>query len=144
MKEDENIELSNVSAAGTRIYGLSSIAVAVANIDDGSGNWGLLINVVFDYPVTGVEDSYAAFLLTDANNIVYSCNAASVSGDGMTVTLSFTDFNLAEGTVCNLTYTPGSVYSPVVPLSAFSFEFTPVNLVAPQIDPPEPEELWNE
>lgn len=144
MKEDENVEISDVSAVGTRIYGLSSVPVTVTNLDDGLGNWGLYVQIVFDYPVTGVETNYSAFLLTDSNNIVYSSSTAAVSANGKAVTLSFTDFNLAEGTVCTLTYMPGSVYSPVVPLAPFSFVFTPINLVAPQIDPPAPEVLWNE
>ena len=141
--ENENIEIASIDAIGARIYGLSSAPVSAANIDDGLGNYGLYVDLVLDYPVTGTSGNHAAFVLTDENSVTYAGAAISASADGKTLTITFVDFNSAVGDL-SLSYTPGTVQSPAVALEAFAFEFTPTGLVPPPPDPPEVQLMYNE
>ena len=142
VRANEHVE-STVSISGTRIYGLSSKPTAVYNVDDGTGNYGTTIVVELDYPVTSVEDNSANFFLKDGNDAAYVCYDCQVSTDGKTLILAFMDFNLAEGTTLTIDYVPGTIMSPAVAMDAFTFTFTPENLVAPDIPVPEPIEAWN-
>jgi hypothetical protein len=141
--EAENIEIAAIEAVGARIYGLSSMPVSATNIDDGLGNYGLYVELVLDYPVTGAAENYAAFVLMDENSTTFAGTAISTSVDGKTLTITFPDFNSAFGDLV-LGYTPGTVQSPAVAMTAWTIEFTPTGLVPPQIDPPEVEDIWNE
>ena len=141
--EAENIEIAAIEAVGERIYGLSSMPVSATNIDDGLGNYGLYVELVLDYPVTGAAENYAAFVLMDENSTTFAGTAISTSVDGKTLTITFPDFNSAFGDLV-LGYTPGTVQSPAVAMTAWTIEFTPTGLVPPQIDPPEVEAMWNE
>ena len=139
----ENIEIAGLEAVGERIYGLSSMPVSATNIDDGLGNYGLYVELVLDYPVTGAAENYAAFVLTDENGVTFAGTAISTSVDGKTLTITFPDFNSAFGDLV-LGYTPGTVQSPAVAMTAWTIEFTPTGLVPPMLDPPEVEDIWNE
>ena len=140
----ERLNISEIVPYGSRAYALTARPVSVCNLDDGQGNWGTVITAVFDYPLRDVENNAAAFHLTDGDGINPSDLTAALSADGLTLTLTFPDFNVLEGKTCFLTYEPGSVMSPAVALAAFRFSFAPVNLVAPVIDPPAVLEVWNE
>jgi len=127
------------------IYGLTSVPVSIENIDDGEGNWGLYIRIVFDHPIQGADGNQARFVLTDGNGVTYTATALSLSEDGLTLMLTMPDFNFAAyGLQCSLAYTPGAIQCAATALEAFSFAFEPANLVAPAIDPPETEAVWNE
>jgi hypothetical protein len=138
----EHLEVS-VSVQGVTTYGLSSVPTLVRNLDDGTGNYGLFIQVVLDYPVTSVDGNVANFTLADGNGTPYICTGCSVDEQGLVLLLEFMDFNLAEGTSLTLDYTPGTIMSPAVPMEAFSVTFEPEGLVAPNIPVPEPIEAWN-
>ncbi len=141
--ESTHIGVTTVHAVGNRIYGLSSVPIAAANIDDGSGNWGVLVQVMLDYPVTNVSGNQASFVLTDENGVSFTGTSIAASLDGCTLTLGFPDFNSAVGSL-TLTYTPGTIQSPAVAMAAFSYVFAPVGLIPPQVDPPALEVIWNE
>lgn len=143
-QEVEHIEVTDIIATGEVIYGLSPVPLEVANIDDGTGNWGVYVTILLDYPVTSVLGNASAFVLTDGYNSTYTATSILASEDGRTLTLTMPDFNAAYETVCTLAYTPGTIQGPAVPLESFSFEFSPINLVAPIVDPPEVEAIWNE
>lgn len=141
-RTDEHVE-AVVSIFGTRTYGLSSVPVSAYNVDDGTGNYGTTIRINLDQPVTNVAGNSANFFLKDGNNAAYICYDCQVSSDGKTLILTFMDFNLAEGTTLTIDYVPGTIMSPAVAMDAFTFTFTPENLVAPDIPVPEPVEAWN-
>lgn len=131
-----------VSAQGARIYALSSAMLSAANVDDGTGDMGKRVAVVFDYPITGAESQPGAFKLTDSLGAVFLAQTAATSADGKTLTLTFIDFNNAVGE-CSISYTPGTVMSPVAALAAQSVSFTPEGLVPTYIPLPEVTEIWN-
>lgn len=140
-KETEHISM-DVDASGTLLYGLSSMPVSAANADNGEGDWGFVVTVVMDYPVTNVAGNAAAFILRDESGVSFTVSEASVSEDGKTITLATVDFNSARGDV-TVEYTPGSVQSPAVPMESWTITFTPEGLVAPTAEPPVPVEAWN-
>ena len=139
--EVEHLDLA-VTAAGAMIYGHSSMPVYAANEDNGEGNFGFVVTVVMDYPVTNVEANVEAFALRDSSGMVFTVVEISASEDGKTITLGATDFNSAQGEL-TLTYTPGTVQSPAILMEAWSITFKPIGLVAPTAEPPVPVELWN-
>lgn len=139
---DEHVE-TQVQPVGTRIYGLSSVPISVVNVDDGTGNWGIYVRVVMDYPVSKVEDNASNFSMVDSNGVTYTCVGCSPTDGGKVLILEFMDFNLAEGASLTLSYNPGTIQSPATPLAEFDFTFEPQNLEAPNIPVPEPIEAWS-
>ena len=145
VKEDEHIEISSMESQGSLVYALSSIPLSVENLNNGSGNWGMLIQITFDYPIHSTEGSANTFVLTDGNNVNYTASNTQLSEDGLKLTITMMDFNLAAyAPNCVLKYTQGSIQCAATPLSNFSFSFNPINLVAPLIDPPSISLIWNE
>lgn len=142
MSSNEHLE-ARVNPEGIRTYGLSSIPVRAYNEDDGSGNYGLFVVVMLDYPVTGIAGNESNFRLSDSNGVLYPCVGCETTPEGTTLRLEFLDFNLSEGTTLTVEYTPGTLQSPAVPTEAFRFSFVPENLVAPDIPAPEPVSAWN-
>ena len=138
--ETEHIEISNVTAAGQMIYGLSSMPVSVINISDGAEeeNWGVYVQITLDYPVTGVADNEASFKMVSSAGTTYTCNAVTVSDDGLILTLELLDFNTAKDLECTVSYTPGSIQSPATAMEEWSISFYPENLVLPEINIPKP------
>lgn len=138
--ETEHIEISNVTVAGQMIYGLSSMPVSVTNISDGAEeeNWGIYVQITLDYPVTGVADNEVSFKMVSSAGTTYTCNAVTVSDDGLILTLELLDFNLAKDLECTVSYTPGSIQSPATAMEAWSISFYPVNLVLPETKIPKP------
>lgn len=142
VKTDEHIE-ANVSASSMMTYGLSSVPVSVRNVDDGTGNYGTTIHILLDYPVTNVDGHSANFSLTDSNGARYICTDARGGEDGLTLILTFVDFNQAEGATLTINYVPGTILSPATAMEAFSYTFTPENLEALDTPAPEPVRAWN-
>lgn len=140
--QTEHLDLS-AQASGALIYGLSSMPVSAFNIVDEEDNWGKLVVVRLDYPVTMVQGNGASFSVFDSNGVEYRGVTSEASEDGLSVTISFTDINNAVGE-CSLRYTPGTVQSPVVSMEGWSISFLPVNLVPVAAEPPKVVEVWNE
>ena len=137
----EHLDLET-AASGKLTYGLSSMPVSAANADNGEGDFGFVVTVVMDYPVTNVEGNAGAFMLRDSNGVAFSVLEISVSEDGKILTLTTVDFNSAQGDV-TVAYSPGTIQSPAVPMEAWEFAFTPEGLVAPTAEAPVPVEAWN-
>lgn len=147
-QENEHIGLPNISA-GAPFGGLYStdvpILLSAYNVEDENGDWGTTVIIKFsNYLVASqVADNYLNFSLVDSWNAAYYPGAASLADDGVTVTLTFVDFNPASG-VCELRYTPGTIYSmATIKVEETSVKFTPQNLDAPDIPQPEVESIWN-
>lgn len=141
---DEHINIADITATGALIWGVSSMPVTVANIDNGSGDWGKFITVTFNYPVSAVSGNATAFMLTDSYGGTYTGTTIDASQDGLSVTVGFIDFNNADNISCTLSYTQGTIMSPVAVMDAWEFSFTPTNLVPLNIPAPEVTEVWNE
>lgn len=135
-KSEEHFR-TDVFPNGTLIWGLTSSPVAARNVDNGEGNFGLFIDIQMDHPISNIEGNVDAFTMTDSAGNQYTCVGINASDDGIILRLEFVDFNLSAGQNLTISYTPGSVQSPAVPMEAFSFTFTPENLVAPSIGQPE-------
>ena len=120
--------------------------VSVENFPDESGDWGKLIRVVLSNHLreTGIANNAASFSLTDERGFSVSATGASLDvEDGLTVTLTFADFNYLYG-VCKVSYTPGTATNMAdTPLEYTELAFLPTNLVPPDIPAPEAVEIWN-
>lgn len=138
--ETEHISMSMSASIGL-IYGLSAVPVTVENVEV-SNNWGTTIEITFDVSQTQSGLAASMFTLKDSRNLNYVCSGTALSADGMKVTVTFDDFNLAEKWTDNtltLTYTKpasGGLLSPAVQTNSFTEAFTPTNLVAPLEDAP--------
>lgn len=130
--ETEHVEVSDITADGALRRNISPAPFAVANIDDGTGQWNTLVEVTLDNPCdpASVAENYGAFSMSDTSSNVYACSAASCSADGITITLTFASFLSASGDL-TLSYTPGTITSPDLDMAAWTFVFTPTNLVKP-------------
>lgn len=131
--QDEHIEMS-ISAQGGFTYGLSAVPLSAINIEDEDENWGTIIDITMDYPVTG--GNYSEFSLVDSNDVEYLCEEMSII-DGTLIRLVFMDFNAAAlAQDITVSYSGNSLMSPATSTDAFEVTFVPVHLVAPQVDPP--------
>lgn len=120
--ESEHLDLG-LSFDGEIIYGLSSVPVSIYNINH-QGNWGLYIDIDFDYPNT--DGDVSEFTLVDSIGNNFRCDDLEII-DGTKLRLRFYDFNNAVGDM-TLTYTQGTLHS-IVPLTdSFTLTFTPTNL----------------
>lgn len=145
--EAHHLELNSVSGSTRLTYGHSALPQTVQNVEDEDENWGTTIEVTFDYPNTiGTADA-TMFTLVDSNNINYACESVALSTDGLTLILTFQDFNLAaRAEDITLTYTApttGGLQSPAVQTASFTETFEPENLVS-LINPPEFVSAWND
>ena len=142
-KEDEHISLRNITATqgiygGLYHAGVPNI-VAAYNLPDENDDWGHIAVFVFDKHLlaSSIPSQYAAFSIVDSRGTSFIAQSAVLGSDGLTVTLTFLDFNGANG-ICSATYTPGTVVSMAgTALQQGSYSFTPQNLVAPSVSAPE-------
>lgn len=143
---NEHVSIS-VSARAALIYGHSALPISVANVEDEDENWGTTIEVRFDYPNTIGTTDETMFTLVDSNNINYTCESVALSADGLTLTLTFADFNLAaRADDITLTYTApasGGLQSPAIQTASFTETFEPENLVS-LVNPPAFVSAWND
>ena len=116
------------------------------NVGSGSGNWGTTLIVIFDAHLRSDEiaRNYSAFALSDENGMSISPLRAELQiEDGLTVKLTFEDFNSFVG-ACKVSYTPGDAITLADTLMEFTeFEFVPVNLNPSDIPIPEAVSIWN-
>lgn len=144
---DEHIALS--VAAGAPYGGLYRIGVPqlvfAENVADGA-DWGRVALFRFDRHLRADEVAAqpTAFHIVDAYGRHFVAQAAELQPDGMTVALTFLNFNAAAG-VCSAQYVPGTVHSMAdAALEAASFTFTPRNLVPPSVPAPAPVSVEND
>lgn len=116
------------------------------NIDDGNGDWGKKLVIVSDVHLRAGEiEKYASsFAITDSMGRSFAAYSAELSvEDGLTVVLSFKDFNAAKGD-CIISYTPGAAITLANTVMEYTeLAFTPVHLVPPDIPVPEATDIWN-
>jgi len=137
-QESEHLSLGVTAAQGPYggLYRTGAAQIAAAqNIDDGNGDFGKAAVFTFDRHLNAasVAADPGAFRIVDAGSNTFAAQTAQLRADGLTVDLTFLDFNAASGT-CSAQYVPGTVHSMAdVALTATSFSFTPTGLVPPGV-----------
>ena len=136
---NEHVEMT-ATAKADNLWAYSVIPQSAQNLNDGQGNWGKTVKVVFDYPVHATDHDTTLFVLKDTQ--LYWYVATDYEINGRELTLIFDDFNLAQKwsdntlTLYYTKLTSGGLMSPAVQTDDFNISFTPQNLVAPVADPP--------
>lgn len=144
---DEHISFSVASVApygGLYRIGVPNITAA-ENVADGA-DWGRTALFTFDRHLRADEVAAqpTAFHIVDAYDRHFVAQTATLQPDGLTVRLSFLNFNGALG-ACTAQYVPGTVRSMAdYALEAASFPFTPRNLVPPSVPAPAPVSVEND
>ena len=137
---------ASFSAVAVSLWRYSSICLTAQNIEDEEENWGTTVAITFDYPVSTNTATASMFTLQDSNGYYYMCEDFEISQDGLTMTLTFADFNLAaRASSMTITYTQpadGGLMSPAVLVESFSKTFIPTGLVM-QYEPPAFASAWN-
>lgn len=119
---DEHIEFgAQGHACNYSING--EVPRSASNIEDVNGNYGTTIDVVMSEEVYGAGISQ--FTLTDGANTSYTCRY--VEYVGRAIRLTFDDFNNATGNL-TVTYTSGTLTTPILAVASFSVTFEPVRL----------------
>lgn len=146
----ENLYVSNITS-GAPYGGLYEIQpphiVSAENIPDDDNDWGKTLRIVMSNHMRAesVANNASAFVLTDSNNLSMAAAAASLDiDDGLTITLSFINFNAMKGT-CTISYNPGTALNMADTALVYTeLQFVPIRLSDPNIPIPEPEDVWNE
>ena len=153
--DNEHIELAAINA-GALYGGLYSALQPVFRVQnapvdafDSEGNayqdWGKVVLAISSVhlDVSTVGENFGNFIMTDSTGKTFAVAAVELDkSDGMTLRLTFADFNSADGS-CVLTYTPGTLTSMAgTAVESAAVEFVPENLVKPEISPPEPVEAF--
>lgn len=140
--EDEHMAVES-SYTRNMIYGLSSVPTNVINVSNGSGNYGLYIEVSMDYPISWEGNKETYFTLVDDRGINIRCTSANLKND-RTIRLGFVDFNFIGTHYLTLRYNgEGNIMSPATTTDAFEETFLPVNLTGPTEPAPVVEEVTN-
>lgn len=130
---DEQIT-AMASMAVTVLWGISPIMISAWNIDNGSGDYGYKVRLVFDHDVANVTGNDTAFLLTDSESRVFNSTAV-LQISSTELEIEFQNFNNTEGDI-TLAYTPGTIVGEAgQTVDADTIVFTPNGLV-PTITPP--------
>lgn len=120
--------------------------VEAYNIDEGNGDWGKKMVVVSDVHlrVDEIAANAGSFAIKDSLGREFSAYSAELfEEDGLTIVLSFEDFNAAEGD-CLIVYNPGTAITMANTVMEYiESAFTPTNLVKSDIPLPEVEDIWN-
>lgn len=139
----EHIELGDISVSAALPWGATTNSVTrIANVNNGSGDWGRFIEIEVEYPWY----SLPAIVLEDVNTSQIIPQEGMILTDGvLSIEISHTlefGINAVLGdirtTISGGTNEAGIVYDQMVTT------FTPTNLVPPIMNPPELEDLWNE
>jgi len=116
------------------LYGLPPIIKSVANIDDGTGNYGVQMLIKWDENVFDEISNITSFKITDAYGGAWpSTNITKVNDKELIVT--FVDFNNCYE-LATLTYTPGTLIGDVELVELQTMDFMPVGLIPTVIVPP--------
>lgn len=143
----EHIEVDARSTApygGLYQTGTPNLVEAV-NVDNGYGDYGKRANFQFDRHLRAAEVAAqpTAFRIVDSRGRIYVAQTAALASDGLTVRLTFLDFNSARG-VCRAVYEPGTVHSMAgYQLTDTETSFTPRGLVLVPGLAPEPMGAYN-
>lgn len=122
------------------LYGSSyNRVLAIENIDDGTGDYGKQIKIMFEKSV--FDTSIVDFSLIDVNGDPYGIEIVTeISPTEFIITIM--DFNNSQGDL-TLTFTSSTARNEAgYPFDSIVTDFTPINLIG--TTPPEVEEVWNE
>lgn len=103
----ERLEVNSMELGADVYSTIAPTLFTVANIDDGTGNWGTRLRLVYSGPVYGLAGSASAFALAGGftgEALAYD----PADPDGKTLLLTMADFNNADPEN-TLTYTPGTL-----------------------------------
>lgn len=146
----EHIELAEISAGalygGLYSTGLPSFITArniPVDAESEAGevyqNWGKVVLAELDVHLkpASVAANAAQFTMTDSKGQTFvAADAKLISANGLTLQLTFADFNAASG-ACTITYTPGTIATMYdLTAEAMSVVFVPENLMAPAAEAP--------
>lgn len=145
----EHIEVIGI-ASNTPYGGLYSTAtpeiVSVYNKDDGNGDWGRYVAVIFNNHIKAdsLESNITNFTIVDSNGNTYLPMSAELDSTGKTVIFDFTNLHSAS-TECMFSYKKGTVLSMAdVELPDCGFVFVLKNLDGSEVtSAPEPVYIWN-
>lgn len=153
---DEHIEIAAIDA-GALYGGLYSLDLpsfrSARNVpveamdEEGTAyeDWGkvVLVELAVHLEPTSVASNAARFVLTDSKGKSFvAASAEPINADGLTLKLTFADFNLASGE-CSIAYNPGTVTTMYgMTAESMSVLFTPENLTAPSVSAPEVVSAW--
>ena len=144
--EREHISLA--AALGAPYGGLYQIGAPVITTAQNlaqDGDFGRVALFTFDRHLRADEVAAqpTAFRIVDSRSRVFVAQTAQLLSDGLTVRLTFLDFNSADG-VCKAAYVPGTVHSMAGDaLTAAEVSFTPSGLVPPGVPEPSVDDLAN-
>ena len=107
--------------------------------------WGKVVLVTSSVHIAAgsVAANANQFTMTDSAGKVFVAASAELdAADGLTIRLTFADFNKASG-ACVLSYSPGTMETMAGTVAeSASVEFTPENLVAPSVEAPIAVDAW--
>lgn len=119
----------------SHLYALAPIMIHAQNLDDGNGNYGLIVDVIFDENVFLEDQNITAFSIRDDSGGSFASTSITKSGKHLLIT--FVDFNNLSGDA-TIYYTPGTLIGDVELVEAHTITFTPTGLVPVEINPPVP------
>ena len=136
----EHLSLAAAASPGPYggLYRTGAPQITAAENAAQGADWGRVALFRFDRHLVAAEVAAqpTAFRIVDAYDRAFVAQAAQLLSDGLTVRLTFLDFNGAYGT-CTARYVPGTVHSMAgAALEATNCAFTPQHLVPPAV--PEP------
>jgi hypothetical protein len=126
----------NVTQILTRLYALSPVMVYAENRDNGIGDYGRVVRLVFDENIFGEQDNIGRFSLHDSSSGSWAAQSIA-RVNSKTLDITFLDFNNAVNPVV-VAYTPGTMTGDIEPLDGDTIWFTADNLVPFDIKPPVP------
>ena len=144
--KQEHIAVTNAIITDKRIrWGQPIFVVKASNIDNGNGNYGKIVEAIFDHPYVSstIDNSGESWTLTDSEGTSFKSISCEPLDDNLTVRIYFRNFNLAVGE-CVLHYEPGTIATDVVASNAFDYKFTPIGLSIENVHIPEVTEGYNE
>ena len=124
---------ASVAVETKTLYALSPQMQSASNMDDGTGNYGLKVNLTWDENIFGETDHAGNFVISDSHNGAWG--GQSLVKDKKVLTITFMDFNNAINPV-TVTYTPGTMMGDVVAVESDSITFDAVGLIPTEIPVP--------
>lgn len=119
------------------LWGIDTQIRQIENIDDGSGNWGYVLRIIWEHPISSVQGNELKFILIDNNGTQWGCTQLTVISPIETIA-TFQNFNNAINPI-RLTYEPGTMLGEAgQAVQAKDVSFTAVNLVPYTIVLPSP------
>lgn len=131
--DPENVD-ALLEVLSSTLYALPPEMAEAYNIDDGLGDYGYFVKVIWDENISLEGTTANAFSMKGSGAFVWVCIGFSLSGKELT--LEFNNFNNI-GATADLTYTPGEIIGDIELVESHDIVVTLTNLVPYPVDPPE-------